>query len=66
MPRAALDLSSLRTGETIEIQTASGCIALEVVLQSAGAMFEVGQCHDVRRMVGDEANANLEALDFCS
>jgi hypothetical protein len=42
------------------------CIALEVVPQSAGATLEAEQYHDVRRKVGDEATANLEALDFCS
>jgi hypothetical protein len=41
-------------------------IALEVVPQSAGATFEAAQYHGVRRKVGDEAAANLEALDFCS
>jgi len=41
-------------------------IAPEVVQQSAGATLEAEQYHDVRRKVGDEAVANLEALDFCS
>ena len=47
-------------------QTAFGCLALEVVQQSAGATLEAEQYHDVRKKVGDEATANLEALDFCS
>ena len=47
-------------------QTAFGRLALEVVPQSAGATLEEEQYHDVRRKVGDEAAANLEALDFCS
>jgi hypothetical protein len=47
-------------------QTVFEWIAPEVVPQSAGATFEAEQYHDVRRKVGDEANANLEALDFCS
>jgi hypothetical protein len=47
-------------------QTAFGCLALEVVPQSAGATLEEEQYHDVRKKVGDEATANLEALDFCS
>jgi hypothetical protein len=41
-------------------------IALAVVPQSASATLEAEQYHDVRRKVGDEATANLEALDFCS
>ena len=41
-------------------------MALEVARRSGVATFEAEQHHDVRRMVGDEAIANLEALDFCS
>jgi hypothetical protein len=41
-------------------------IAPEVVQQSAGATLEAEQYHDVRKKAGDEATANLEALDFCS
>ena len=45
---------------------AFGWTAPEVVPQSAGATLEEEQYHDVRKKVGDEATANLEALDFCS
>jgi hypothetical protein len=41
-------------------------IAPEVVPQSARATLEEEQYHDVRKKVGGEATANLEALDFCS
>ena len=47
-------------------QTVFEWIAPEVVQQCAGATLEEEQYHDVRKKVGDEATANLEALDFCS